>query len=157
MITYIVCLQSLVLCFGGAFLGGVIARMSKDYRHCRAGLPDLVVWNTSDNTYKVKSHHTHFVKTWCFRHVNMFFKKWCLFVAAGGGEGTQWPSVPEAADLAGWASETGGWRGGLSCGGYWSQRSFFGLKTHRKNENNAANCNWLKTLIKINFWSSTTL
>uniref|UniRef100_H3D860 Fanconi-associated nuclease n=1 Tax=Tetraodon nigroviridis TaxID=99883 RepID=H3D860_TETNG len=45
--------QSLVTCWGGAFLGGVIARMSKDYRHCRAGLPDLVVWNTSENTYKL--------------------------------------------------------------------------------------------------------
>lgn len=31
--------------------------MSKDYRHCRGGLPDLVVWNTSNNTYKVRSHH----------------------------------------------------------------------------------------------------
>ncbi|XP_070687037.1 fanconi-associated nuclease 1 [Pempheris klunzingeri] len=45
--------QSLVSCMGGAFLGGVIARMSKDYRHCRAGLPDLVVWNTSSNSYKL--------------------------------------------------------------------------------------------------------
>ncbi|XP_035013786.2 fanconi-associated nuclease 1 isoform X1 [Hippoglossus stenolepis] len=45
--------QSLVSCLGGAFLGGVTARMSKDYRHCRAGLPDLVVWNTSENTYKL--------------------------------------------------------------------------------------------------------
>ncbi|KAI3371210.1 hypothetical protein L3Q82_023840, partial [Scortum barcoo] len=45
--------QSLVSCTGGAFLGGVIARMSKDYRHCRAGLPDLVVWNTSNNSYKL--------------------------------------------------------------------------------------------------------
>ncbi|XP_026220423.1 fanconi-associated nuclease 1 isoform X1 [Anabas testudineus] len=45
--------QSLVSCMGGAFLGGVIARMSKDYRHCRGGLPDLVVWNTSNNTYKL--------------------------------------------------------------------------------------------------------
>ncbi|XP_026168249.1 fanconi-associated nuclease 1 [Mastacembelus armatus] len=45
--------QSLVSCLGGAFLGGVIARMSKDYRHCRGGLPDLVVWNSSNNTYKL--------------------------------------------------------------------------------------------------------
>uniref|UniRef100_A0A671VRE2 Fanconi-associated nuclease n=1 Tax=Sparus aurata TaxID=8175 RepID=A0A671VRE2_SPAAU len=45
--------KSLVSCMGGAFLGGVISRMSKDYRHCRAGLPDLVVWNTSNNSYKV--------------------------------------------------------------------------------------------------------
>ncbi|KAG7453397.1 hypothetical protein JOB18_018914 [Solea senegalensis] len=45
--------QSLVSCLGGAFVGGVIARMSKDYRHCRGGLPDLVVWNTTNNTYKL--------------------------------------------------------------------------------------------------------
>ncbi|KAM3609529.1 uncharacterized protein V6R79_016386 [Siganus canaliculatus] len=45
--------QSLVSCLGGAFLGGVIARMSKDYRHCRGGLPDLVVWSTSNNSYKL--------------------------------------------------------------------------------------------------------
>ncbi|XP_044048491.1 fanconi-associated nuclease 1 [Siniperca chuatsi] len=45
--------QSLISCMGGAFLGGVIARMSKDYRHCRGGLPDLVVWNTSNNSYKL--------------------------------------------------------------------------------------------------------
>ncbi|KAK2842409.1 hypothetical protein Q5P01_012609 [Channa striata] len=45
--------QSLVSCMGGAFLGGVIALLSKDYRHCRGGLPDLVVWNTSNNTYKL--------------------------------------------------------------------------------------------------------
>lgn len=55
VITCLVCPQSLVSCLGGAFLGGVIARMAKDYRHCRAGLPDLVVWNTSDHTYKVRS------------------------------------------------------------------------------------------------------
>lgn len=53
--TFVLYLQSLVSCLGGAFLGGVIARMSKDYRHCRAGLPDLVVWNTSNNHYKVRS------------------------------------------------------------------------------------------------------
>uniref|UniRef100_A0A669BV64 Fanconi-associated nuclease n=1 Tax=Oreochromis niloticus TaxID=8128 RepID=A0A669BV64_ORENI len=45
--------QSLVACLGGAFLGGVIARMAKDYRHCRGGLPDLVVWNSSNNSYKL--------------------------------------------------------------------------------------------------------
>ncbi|XP_008310687.1 fanconi-associated nuclease 1 [Cynoglossus semilaevis] len=45
--------QSLVSCLGGGFTGGVIARMSKDYRHCRGGLPDLVVWNTTENTYKL--------------------------------------------------------------------------------------------------------
>ncbi|XP_077424278.1 fanconi-associated nuclease 1 isoform X2 [Vanacampus margaritifer] len=45
--------QSLVSCMGGAFLAGVIARMAKDFRHCRGGLPDLVVWNSSDKTYKL--------------------------------------------------------------------------------------------------------
>ncbi|XP_068595700.1 fanconi-associated nuclease 1 [Brachionichthys hirsutus] len=45
--------QSLVSCLGGQFLGGVIARMSKDYRHCRAGLPDLVVWSSSKKCYKL--------------------------------------------------------------------------------------------------------
>lgn len=44
--------QSLVSCLGGAFLAGMITRMAKDYRHCRAGLPDLVVWSTSANSYK---------------------------------------------------------------------------------------------------------
>uniref|UniRef100_A0A3P9KPV2 Fanconi-associated nuclease n=1 Tax=Oryzias latipes TaxID=8090 RepID=A0A3P9KPV2_ORYLA len=46
--------QSLVACFGGFFLSGIVERMAKDYRHCRGGLPDLVVWNTSNNTYKVR-------------------------------------------------------------------------------------------------------
>ncbi|KAL0968667.1 hypothetical protein UPYG_G00269950 [Umbra pygmaea] len=45
--------QSLVSCLGGAFLGGVVTRMAKDYRHCRAGLPDLVVWNSSNYSYKL--------------------------------------------------------------------------------------------------------
>ncbi|CAL9696807.1 unnamed protein product [Knipowitschia caucasica] len=45
--------QSLVSCLCGPFLAGVILRMAKDYRHCRGGLPDLVVWNTSNNTYKL--------------------------------------------------------------------------------------------------------
>ncbi|XP_072291414.1 fanconi-associated nuclease 1 [Eucyclogobius newberryi] len=45
--------QSLLSCLSGPFLAGVIMRMAKDYRHCRGGLPDLVVWNTSNNTYKL--------------------------------------------------------------------------------------------------------
>nr|XP_040019378.1 fanconi-associated nuclease 1 [Gasterosteus aculeatus aculeatus] len=45
--------KSLVSCLGGAFLGGIIRRMSKDYRHCRGGLPDLVVWNASNNSCKL--------------------------------------------------------------------------------------------------------
>lgn len=56
--------------------------MSKDYRHCRAGLPDLVVWNTSENTYKVRSHHTP------VQHQQNGVKseETYLFVAAGGGK-----------------------------------------------------------------------
>lgn len=46
-------LQSLVACLGGQFLSGVVLKMAKDYRHSRGGLPDLVVWNTSNNSYKV--------------------------------------------------------------------------------------------------------
>ncbi|XP_056334497.1 fanconi-associated nuclease 1 [Danio aesculapii] len=45
--------QSLVACLGGHFLSGVVLRMAKDYRHCRGGLPDLVVWSTSSNKYKL--------------------------------------------------------------------------------------------------------
>lgn len=45
--------QSLVSCMGGAFLAGIITRMAKDFRHCRGGLPDLVVWNTSNHSYKL--------------------------------------------------------------------------------------------------------
>ncbi|XP_053479163.1 fanconi-associated nuclease 1 [Ictalurus furcatus] len=45
--------QSLVACLGGQFLSGVVLRMSKDYRHSRGGLPDLVVWNTSNSSYKL--------------------------------------------------------------------------------------------------------
>ncbi|XP_036417627.1 fanconi-associated nuclease 1 [Colossoma macropomum] len=45
--------QSLVACLGGHFLSGVVIRMAKDYRHSRGGLPDLVIWNTSTNSYKL--------------------------------------------------------------------------------------------------------
>ncbi|XP_054858094.1 fanconi-associated nuclease 1 [Eublepharis macularius] len=45
--------QSLVRCFGGPFLSGVCQRLSKDLRHCRGGLPDLVVWRMEDHQFKV--------------------------------------------------------------------------------------------------------
>uniref|UniRef100_A0AAY4B764 Fanconi-associated nuclease n=1 Tax=Denticeps clupeoides TaxID=299321 RepID=A0AAY4B764_9TELE len=45
--------QSLVACLRGHFISRLVLRMAKDYRHCRAGLPDLVVWNTSNNTCKL--------------------------------------------------------------------------------------------------------
>ncbi|KAM4746922.1 LOW QUALITY PROTEIN: fanconi-associated nuclease 1 [Rhinophrynus dorsalis] len=45
--------QNLVSCFGGPFLSGVCKKMSKDIRHCRGGLPDLVVWNVQTKQYKL--------------------------------------------------------------------------------------------------------
>ncbi|XP_017936957.1 fanconi-associated nuclease 1 isoform X3 [Manacus vitellinus] len=46
-------LQSLVSCLGGMFLSGVFRRLSKDLRHCRGGLPDLVVWSTHTQHFKL--------------------------------------------------------------------------------------------------------
>lgn len=45
--------QSLVSCLGGRFLSGVFRRLSRDLRHCRAGLPDLVVWRTHTEHFKL--------------------------------------------------------------------------------------------------------
>ncbi|XP_051484690.1 fanconi-associated nuclease 1 [Apus apus] len=45
--------QSLVSCLGGMFLSGVFRRLSKDLRHCRGGLPDLVVWSTHTHQFKL--------------------------------------------------------------------------------------------------------
>ncbi|XP_071964488.1 fanconi-associated nuclease 1-like isoform X2 [Antedon mediterranea] len=45
--------KSLLVCFGGEFLSSVGERILKDHGHFRAGIPDLTVWNTSDNTFKL--------------------------------------------------------------------------------------------------------
>ncbi|XP_053128059.1 fanconi-associated nuclease 1 [Hemicordylus capensis] len=45
--------QSLAGCLGGPFLSGVCQRLSRDLRHCRGGLPDLVVWKTEDHQFKL--------------------------------------------------------------------------------------------------------
>ncbi|XP_010147661.1 PREDICTED: fanconi-associated nuclease 1 [Eurypyga helias] len=45
--------QSLVSCLGGVFLSGVFRRLSRDLRHCRGGLPDLVVWRTHTDHFKL--------------------------------------------------------------------------------------------------------
>ncbi|NWH66960.1 FAN1 nuclease, partial [Geococcyx californianus] len=45
--------QSLVSCLGGKFLSGVFRRLSKDLRHCRGGLPDLVVWRSHTDHFKL--------------------------------------------------------------------------------------------------------
>ncbi|OWK09146.1 hypothetical protein Celaphus_00015285 [Cervus elaphus hippelaphus] len=47
--------QDLVSCLGGSILSGVCRRLAVDFRHCRGGLPDLVVWSS-------QSHH---VKPFC--------------------------------------------------------------------------------------------
>ncbi|NXX10320.1 FAN1 nuclease, partial [Podargus strigoides] len=45
--------QSLVSCLGGAFLSGVFRRLATDLRHCRGGLPDLVVWSSHTGCFKL--------------------------------------------------------------------------------------------------------
>ncbi|XP_077174451.1 fanconi-associated nuclease 1 [Paroedura picta] len=45
--------QDLARCFGGPFLSGVCRQLSRDLRHCRGGLPDLVVWRTEDCQFKL--------------------------------------------------------------------------------------------------------
>ncbi|XP_029387192.1 fanconi-associated nuclease 1 isoform X2 [Mus pahari] len=47
--------QDLVSCLGGPVLSGVCRRLAADFRHCRGGLPDLVVWNS-------QSHHCKLVE-----------------------------------------------------------------------------------------------
>ncbi|XP_057612559.1 fanconi-associated nuclease 1 isoform X2 [Chionomys nivalis] len=45
--------QDLVSCLGGPVLSGVCRRLAADFRHCRGGLPDLVVWNSQSHHYKL--------------------------------------------------------------------------------------------------------
>lgn len=47
--------QDLVSCLGGPVLSGVCRRLAADFRHCRGGLPDLVVWSS-------QSHHCKLVE-----------------------------------------------------------------------------------------------
>ncbi|XP_068847264.1 fanconi-associated nuclease 1 [Capricornis sumatraensis] len=47
--------QDLVSCLGGSILSGVCRRLAVDFRHCRGGLPDLVVWSS-------QSHHVKLVE-----------------------------------------------------------------------------------------------
>ncbi|KAM6202427.1 fanconi-associated nuclease 1 [Rhynchocyon petersi] len=45
--------QDLASCLGGPFLSGVCRRLATDFRHCRGGLPDLVVWNSQSHRFKL--------------------------------------------------------------------------------------------------------
>lgn len=56
--------------------------------------------------------------------------RWCLVVVAGRGEGPHWPAFTETTNMAGWAEEAGGGRGGVSRDGNWSQRSSPGMNGH---------------------------
>ncbi|XP_075713990.1 fanconi-associated nuclease 1 [Rhinoderma darwinii] len=45
--------QGLVSCLGGSILSEICRKMSKDIRHCKGGLPDLVVWNVQKKMFKL--------------------------------------------------------------------------------------------------------
>ncbi|XP_010636521.1 fanconi-associated nuclease 1 isoform X1 [Fukomys damarensis] len=45
--------QDLISCLGGPILSGVCRRLAADFRHCRGGLPDLVVWNSQSRHVKL--------------------------------------------------------------------------------------------------------
>lgn len=45
--------QDLVSCLGGPVLSGVCRRLATDFRHCRGGLPDLVVWSSQSHRCKL--------------------------------------------------------------------------------------------------------
>ncbi|XP_035932740.2 fanconi-associated nuclease 1 isoform X1 [Halichoerus grypus] len=45
--------QDLVSCLGGPVLSGVCRRLATDFRHCRGGLPDLVVWDSRSRRCKL--------------------------------------------------------------------------------------------------------
>lgn len=53
LLTPVFHLQDLVSCLGGPVLSGVCRRLAEDFRHCRGGLPDLVVWSSQDRRCKV--------------------------------------------------------------------------------------------------------
>lgn len=61
--------QDLVSCLGGSILSGVCRRLAVDFRHCRGGLPDLVVWSSQSHHVKVswaraESHVCNFMINW---------------------------------------------------------------------------------------------
>lgn len=45
--------QDLVSCLGGPVLSGVCRRLALDFKHCRGGLPDLVVWSSQERRCKL--------------------------------------------------------------------------------------------------------
>lgn len=46
-------LAGLVKCIGGVTLAGIITRLVEVMRHATGGVPDLVVWNTNTEKYKI--------------------------------------------------------------------------------------------------------
>ncbi|XP_072038420.1 fanconi-associated nuclease 1-like [Amphiura filiformis] len=45
--------KGLLVCLGGKILCAIASRILKNHRHTRAGMPDLTVWSTKTNKYKV--------------------------------------------------------------------------------------------------------
>lgn len=46
-------IKGLLSCLGSKFLAGVLKRLCEDVRHCSAGMPDLLVWNTETKMFKI--------------------------------------------------------------------------------------------------------
>ncbi|XP_070542863.1 fanconi-associated nuclease 1-like [Ptychodera flava] len=45
--------KGFISCMGGHILSAIGRRILKDHRHCRGGVPDLVVWNTETKTCRI--------------------------------------------------------------------------------------------------------
>ncbi|XP_071845071.1 fanconi-associated nuclease 1-like isoform X2 [Apostichopus japonicus] len=45
--------KDLLGCMGGPFISATAGRLLRSHRHCRGGMPDLVVWNTQTRTFKM--------------------------------------------------------------------------------------------------------
>lgn len=45
--------QQLVACLGGQIMSGIFTQFAQGYRYSRAGMPDLVVWNSSTLDYMI--------------------------------------------------------------------------------------------------------
>ncbi|KAJ8029230.1 Fanconi-associated nuclease 1 [Holothuria leucospilota] len=45
--------KSLLGCMGGEFISATAERLLRSHRHCRGGMPDLVVWNTHTKRFKM--------------------------------------------------------------------------------------------------------
>ncbi|XP_051898501.1 fanconi-associated nuclease 1 [Pristis pectinata] len=87
--------QSLVSCLGGLFLSGICKILAEDLRHCRGGLPDLVVWNSRSLQYKLaevkgpNDHLSHKQIIWLDRLRKLGAAVEVCYVSAVGARGQQ--------------------------------------------------------------------